>query len=267
MHPFVPLLRPGLLAATDDSAAGGLDWPGLAGLLRAALVLGVVWLCYDVLARLVARELLARRIVRADPSRARVVRMALRESMPLLRWRAKGFVYPSDPFALVTPVVVPPLGDGRPGEHFLAAGPSQVESQISVWGVRTDATVPVAPGVALLVVCLGRIGTVQAAENPGEPDYVLRDAAARMADIDLPSTVTRLRVGPVERGVTAAGEAWRHTFQVGSQLVTDTHLDHDGWAFVVGVLRPAGFQGAERIVDGVLSTWRWIPDGGITRQV
>lgn len=240
MHPFAPLPRAASLAAAAGPTTGGLDWSGLTLLLRTALVLGVVWLCYDVLARLVARELLARRVVRADPSRARAIRAALRESMPLLRWRQKRFSLPPDPFALVTPVVVPPLGDGRPGEHFLAAGPSQVESRISDSAVRTDATVPLAPGVALLVVCLGRIGTVHEAESPGGPDYVLGHAAARIADIDRPSTVTRTRVGPVERGVTAAGEAWRHTFQVGSRLVTDTHLDHDGWAFVVGVLRRSG---------------------------
>ncbi|WP_448630201.1 hypothetical protein [Cellulomonas soli] len=83
------------LATSAGPAADGLRWAQLAGLLRVAVLLGVLWLCYDVLARLVAREMLARRIVRADPSRARAVRAALRESMPLLRWRAKGFVYPS----------------------------------------------------------------------------------------------------------------------------------------------------------------------------
>lgn len=261
--PLPTSMLAGSLASSTGLAADGLHWARLAGLLRVAVLLGVVWFCYDVLARLVARELLSRRLVRSDPRHAGAIRAAVREEMPLLRRRQKRVDYPLDPFALGTPVVVPPLGDGRPGERFLAAGPSTGGGPLGPTGTRTEASVLLAPGVYLLVVCLGRIGAVRDETNPHN---LMHGAATRITEPERPSAVRRQMVGPVERGVTAAGEAWRHTYRIGSTLVTDTHVDFDGWAFVIGVVRPVGFVGAERILDGVLASWSWVPDGGLARH-
>ena len=38
----------------------------------------------------------------------------------------------------------------------------------------------------------------------------------------------------------------------------DTHVDHGGWAFVVGVLSYSWHARAVEAHDAILSTWKWI---------
>ena len=51
------------------------------------------------------------------------------------------------------------------------------------------------------------------------------------------------------------------TFASGKAL-TDTHLDHDGWAFIIGVLSSSHHARAVEVLDAILATWKWLPDRG-----
>ena len=68
-------------------------------------------------------------------------------------------------------------------------------------------------------------------------------------------------VGPVEAAPTGLGAGWRVTlaFAGGRHMLTDTHVDHDGWAFVVGVLSRSHHAQAVVALDRLLATWRWLP--------
>ena len=45
-------------------------------------------------------------------------------------------------------------------------------------------------------------------------------------------------------------------------MLTDTHVDRDGWAFVVGVLSADWHARSVEVLDRILGTWRWIDDDG-----
>ncbi|WP_309135647.1 hypothetical protein [Cellulomonas sp.] len=161
----------------------------------------------------------------------------------------------TDPSVPTTRVEVPPLGDGRPGERFLAPGPAdQRGGTLSEDGSRQDAVVPLGPGRALLVVCLGRVGRASAAgplevasDRPGMHRALASPDVRHLADVE--------RVAGPD-----GAPAWRATYAVGNAVVTDTHVDRDGWAFVVGVLRRAGQSDLDGLADAVLRTWQWLPD-------
>ncbi len=239
-----------------DPALGAIataSWHAVGVASVAVLVLGLALLLCPPLRRWAVREHLVRAVARrALRDRRAGVRRDLRAAA-----RGGGFApFPQgvDPAVPTTPVVVPPLGDGRPGERFLAPVPADARSGVlGADGSRQDAVVPLGHGRALLVVCLGRVGRVlggapleAAANRPSA------SRATRMDDV--------LPVGEVVRVAGPDGaDAWRHTYAVGDAVVTDTHVDHDGWAFVVGVLRRAGEDDLDGLADAVLRTWRWLP--------
>ncbi|MCR6704174.1 MAG: hypothetical protein NVV66_05620 [Cellulomonas sp.] len=42
-------------------------------------------------------------------------------------------------------------------------------------------------------------------------------------------------------------------------MFADTHIDRDGWAYVVGVVAPPSRHAEVALVaDAMLDTWRWI---------
>ena len=66
-------------------------------------------------------------------------------------------------------------------------------------------------------------------------------------------------IGPVDRVDSALGVGWRTTCTFGgASTLTDTHVDHDGWAFVVGVLSYSLHATAVEAHDAILATWQWI---------
>lgn len=167
---------------------------------------------------------------------------------------------PEDMFARTHQVVVPPLGDGRPGESFWASGkggPQAAEDTPN--GMRHDTHVVLAEGVHLLVVSLGHVGR----DHHG---MALLPAAGRAAEAQADCDRDRL-VRPVERVDSAGGVGWRWTSRPrqGDKLLTDTHIDHDGWAFIVGVVSLGRTHDrAVEAVDAVLASWEWIPVGPAT---
>ena len=253
------------VSARVKSTGPGADSDGVTDLyvLLAVLVgLELVWLVVRDLGPLGRWRLRRAMVRRLDPGlsaqdRAAAVRH-VHEVVPVAR-APRGFApLPpgADPVVPTVPVRVAPLGDGRPGEELLAPGPNDPRAgALGQDGSRTDVVVGLGPGRALLVACNGRVGAVTRGElMPAAPD---RPVVVRALGGDR----TR-HVGDVEHAVTAAGPAWRATFVVGNGRVTDTHVDHDGWAFAVGVMRPDGETDldVDRLVDAVLATWRWVPD-------
>ena len=234
--------------------------PAPSHVLLIVLALAVVWTLVSTIGPVARWRLRRRMIGMLDPrlppaERAAAVRR-IREQVPVAR-SPQGFApLPpgADPTVPTVPVRVAPLGDGRPGEAFLAPGPGDPRAGVlGDDGNRTDAVVGLGSGRALLVVCLGRVGRVVRGELlPAAPD---RPVQARAVGDRLSRAV-----GEVEHAVTAAGPAWRTSAVVGTRRVTDTHLDRDGWAFVVGVLRADGDDGLDPLVDAVLATWQWLPD-------
>lgn len=218
------------------------------------LVVAVVLVARRVAVRLALRRSMTRTLAEQWPQWRSEHRAQVRAAVPL--WRRVGprrRDLPVDPFAMTVPVVVPPLGDGRPGERLMAPCPNAATAEIGVDGSRTDVTVRVAPGAALNVVCFGRVGARHGGEALG-PASARPDSSRRK----VPSGW--LPVGDVYAVSTPAGLAWRHTMTTGRATLTDTHVDRDGWAFAVGVITPAEQPWLARVADAVLATWQWIDD-------
>ncbi|MBC7552005.1 MAG: hypothetical protein H7269_14160 [Cellulomonas sp.] len=212
--------------------------------IGAAVLLVLVWL-----ARVLWRERVLWLVGRQFPDQAAQMRKAARR-VPLMR-APRG---PADPYARTHHVVVEPVGDGRPGESFWASGPSRATGEFGSDGSRQDAAVTLSAGVHFLVVCLGRLGAVR-------DGIELRPAAERVELARAAYVAPHVALGPVDRVPTAAGIGWRTTSQFGTgKVLTDTHVDRDGWAFIVGVLSSSWHARAVDAYDALLTTWRWLPD-------
>ena len=209
----------------------------------AAVLLATTWL-----GRVLWREKMLRHLGRQFPDLTPQFRATVRRA-PLLRAPKA----PADPYARTHHVVVDALGDGRPGESFWAPGPSTAMGGLGPDGSRTDATVPLSAGVTMLVVCLGRVGT-----RTG--DFEVLPAAERVHFARSRYTA-QVALGPVDQVPSAAGTGWRTTCQWPTgRALTDTHLDVDGWAFIIGVISTSWHARAVDALDAILTTWRWIPD-------
>ena len=242
-----------------------------AGLLSAGLPVPVSWLvvlatwgavsaALHVWGRLRLRRTMLARLTAGKPHLVAGTTAMLQGAIPL--W---GRIGPAparqlvDPFRLTTPTVVAPLGDGRPGERFDTPGPALVDIVAGPDGSRTDAQVVLGPGARFSAVFLGRVGAVRRGQG-------LRPAAERAARARTHPPAGWASQGPPQPVATAAGPGWRHTIATASAYVTDTHLDHDGWAFVVGVIARRSSPELADVVDLVLSTWQWIDDAGLPRH-
>ena len=209
----------------------------------AAVLLATIWL-----GRVLWREKMLRHLGRQFPDLSPQFRQSVRRA-PLLRAPKA----PADPYARTHHVVVDALGDGRPGESFWAPGPSTGMGELGPDGSRTDATVKLTAGVTMLVVCLGRIGTRT------DGFEVLR--AAERVHVARSRYTAQVALGPVDQVPTAAGTGWRTTCQwTTGRALTDTHIDVEDWAFIIGVLSTSWHARAVEALDAILTTWRWIPD-------
>jgi len=221
---------------------------------------GALMAVLHVWGRLRLRRQMLARLTAGKPHLVAGTTAMLQEAIPL--W---GRIGPSparqlvDPFHLTTPTVVAPLGDGRPGERFDTPGPALVDIGAGPDGSRTDAQVVLGSGARLNVVFLGRVGAVHRGQG-------LRPAAERGARAQTHPPAGWASQGPTRPVATAAGPGWRHTMATANTYVTDTHLDHDGWAFVVGVVARRSSPELADVVDLVLSTWQWIDDAGLPRH-
>lgn len=234
-------------------------------LLRVLLVL--VLLCsvlWSVPVGPLARWRLRRRMIATlDPDLPDDVRQRavadLRAAVPLRGRpaRAPSPVPPlprgADPAELRYRLTIPPAPDGCPGVAltlpWLSTGVLPDEGAAT----RQVATVTLGRGRAVLLVVLGRVGQVA-------DDVVVAAARDRPAATRAVGSTGR-PVGDVLAAGTAAGPAWRHTIEMGASVLTDTHVDHDGWAFVLGLLRRDGDASVDGLDDAVLATWEWIaPD-------
>lgn len=149
---------------------------------------------------------------------------------------------PADVSVLTHRLVVPAdAGTGCPG--YETRLPSAPMNDPAVAGFsRTDATVMLPEGAALLIVCLG------------DQD----DAAGIVAD-HVAGDVEGLRAvsGPTT-STTAFGEAVSWTARVGGDsLLTEWYVDRDGVVMVVGALRPSSDTTTRGLAEAVLTTWVW----------
>ena len=210
----------------------------------AALVLTLVWLRF-----VWWRERMIRKLAKEYPESADQLRRSARSVSVLGRGRA---VIPPDAYARTHRVVVAPLGDGRPGESFWGPGLNVATGDLGPDGSRQDVRVVLAERTNMLVVCLGRVG-----QRTG--DFELRPAAERPQVAQDLYVAPQAAIGPVDRVDSALGVGWRTTCTFGgASTLTDTHVDHGGWAFVVGVLSYSWHARAVEAHDAILSTWTWI---------
>ena len=107
-----------------------------------------------------------------------------------------------------------------------------------------------ASGVHLIIVSSGRLGM-----TAGGFDIDCRRASRAWHGS---YEAGRFALGPVHRVESPLGEGWRSTSRFGRHVVTDTYVDHDGWAYVIGVLSSAQHARAVEAYDAVLATWQWI---------
>ena len=206
----------------------------------AAVVLVLSWLRF-----VWWRERMIRKVAKEFPESADQLRRAARSA------RAPRVV-PSDPYARTHRVVVAPLGDGRPGESFWGPGLNVATGDLGPDGSRQDVRVVLGKRLNMLVVCLGRVG-----QRTG--DFELRPAAERPQVAQDLYVAPQAAIGPVDRVDSAFGVGWRTTCTFGgASTLTDTHVDRDGWAFVVGVLSYSWHARAVEALDEILATWQWI---------
>lgn len=225
------------------------------------LVVALLVLAWSIPDGPLARLRLRRRMVaQLDPDlppQERALAVAqVREMIPLrgqpaLARAAPPFPRGADPAELRFDVEEPPTPEGCPGLRVRVPWHSQSVPPAAPGASRQPVTVLLGEGRALLVVVLGRVGQVDA-------------GGVMVAARDRPAVTRALGeawrpIGDVEHADTAAGPAWRHAYAFGGKLVTDTHVDRDGWAFAVGVVRSEGDGAVDGLVDAVLATWQWLP--------
>lgn len=160
---------------------------------------------------------------------------------------------PADPYALTVPVMVAPE-DGRPGWTVMSPGPAVSPGPESENHARQDARILLERGTYVLVQRLGRVGDVVEGMS-------VAPAAERVERARGHVLPHRQVLGPVDRVEMPFGEGWRTTWvwEGTGRGLTDTHVDHDGWAYIVGVLSSRHHARAVDVLDRVLATWRWLP--------
>ncbi|QHT57308.1 hypothetical protein GXP71_15320 [Cellulomonas sp. H30R-01] len=150
-----------------------------------------------------------------------------------------------------------------PGLSFLAPARA-TRPQLSAESVQVMTTV----GSHLLVVHLGRLGDVHAGEVIVPADERARDFTGPDGGVGWTRVGTDVLTVP-----SAAGTWYRSTITGRGVTLTDSHVDKDGHAFVVGVLTAhAWFQDPHDVAvarwDRMLTTFAWTPstrDGGASR--
>lgn len=219
--------------------------------VAAAILLAQIWVFW-----LIWREILIRKVKKSLPADQRQgIGSTARRVGIFTRTHA-----PKDPYDLRTAVVIQPLGDGRPGEGFLAPGPAKPPGEVGDLDGRMDATVALAEGMWMLVYCSGRVGAQL-------DDFVVLPAAERVHAAREKKREGISLLGPVDPVHSRAGDGWRTTMTYPSgKALTDTHIDHEGWAYIIGVLSSSHHARAVEVLDAILATWKWLPDRGSSVQ-
>lgn len=160
---------------------------------------------------------------------------------------------PADPYLLSVPVTVPPSGD-EPGWVVMAPGPAHGRGPTDEIHGRMDARIVLEAGMTMLVYRMGRVGALV-------DDVPVLRAAERAERARSLTRAPRRVLGPVDRVELPFGEGWRTTwvYEHSGKALTDTHVDHDGWAYIVGVLSSSHHARAVDVLDRILATWRWLP--------
>lgn len=148
---------------------------------------------------------------------------------------------PADVSELTHRLVVPPdPASGCPGyEAWLPAAP--MGEPVVTDGTRSDATVLLPDGAAILVVCLG---------DRGSPDQIVAGHLAGGTEGLEPVS------GP-ESSSTAFGEAVSWTGRLGTRELTEWYVERDGVVMVVGALRPQADRTTRGLAEAALTTWVW----------
>ena len=150
--------------------------------------------------------------------------------------------------ALPELVVVPPSEGGCPGEQFRSPSAPVAASVTGSDGSRTDATVSLGGGSAILVVCFGAVS------DRGDATERTRHL---VDEPQLPGTTT----GPFAvQNALGAAMTYTNTYGAGRRL-TEWHVDHDGWAYAVGALQASGGVDAAGVAEQVIASWQWTPAG------
>ena len=179
------------------------------------------------------------------------IRRFVRQSIgPALGWRRR---YPIDPNGLRERMTVPPETDGRPGYEVAVPGPGCRIGPLDPYGNR-DATVPLKGGAVIIIKSLGAVGAVPGGE-------ATLDAAGRADEMRAQAPASWIWLGPAEQVETGAGTGWRitATLEGARTMFADTHIDRDGWAYVVGAIAPPSRHAdVARVADAMLDTWCWV---------
>ena len=156
-------------------------------------------------------------------------------------------ILPGDPTALTTRVVVPARLRTPGAEFWAPAAPMGFAQATASDGSRQEATIMLTSRAAFLVVRLGPLGDREPAAL--RPDRTLQEGVGRLR-----------REGLLTPVATAAGPAWRHTVRFSrSTAVTDWHIDHDGWAYVLGFVRGPEDEDLLPVAERIIASWRWLP--------
>ncbi len=144
-------------------------------------------------------------------------------------------------------VVVPRGASGRPGFTVWLPGTPVGAREPHHERDCLVRVVGLGPGAVLAVRALGAVADVgAAAERPGRV-IAGRGEWRGWAE-----------VGPVRHGEVPAGPVVVRSLGAQSgRMVTEWHLDHGGWAFLVVVATTNGHRHGERVAAAVVATWSW----------
>ncbi len=142
-------------------------------------------------------------------------------------------------------------GDDRPGLGILVPDAEAVVEGPRMIAADLD-------GGALTIELLGPVERpCDATQPPG--GLPAAEDRARSSARDPWGEPDDLAPATVEQIVTAAGQMWRRTVETAlATTVTDLHVDHAGWAFVVRLVGGPDHAHLLAAAEGVLASWRWL---------
>lgn len=151
-------------------------------------------------------------------------------------------------------------GEDRPGLGVLVPHPDAVVEGPRMIAADLD-------GGALTIEALGPL------EHPSDPTQApgglpAAEERARSSARDPWGEPADVAPAAVEQVVTAAGAMWRRTITTAlATTVTDLHVDHCGWAFVVRLVGGADHAPLLAAAEGVLASWHWLEPARAHRTV
>jgi hypothetical protein len=146
---------------------------------------------------------------------------------------------------------IPTDPNGCPGYTVSAPGESMFTPTVGPDGSRSDWTINLGGGVALLSVCFGPVSEVGDLD-----DFLDRRSIEKDLYEELLGAVEQ--VGAIDEIRSAHGDGPARTTRFGEVLVTDFFVEHDGFIHGVGYMRPESVGDAYLpIVEAMLASWSW----------